>query len=674
MEVPHEIQTRLESLKKELEHHSYLYYVEDRPEITDYEYDQLMRELIVLENEYPELLSADSPSQRVGGKPLAMFDSVKHRVPLLSLDKTFSADELRSFDQRIKKGLNTEAEIEYVAELKIDGLTVALTYENGLLVQGATRGDGIAGEDVTANIKTVKSIPLRLANGEQVSLGVRGEVYIKKTDFEKLNREHERTGEVLFANPRNIAAGSLRQLDPKVTASRPLDAFFYDILFIEGRDVATQWDGFECMKNLKLKINSHSKLCQGIEKVIEFCEYWTLHREELAYEIDGIVVKLNSLQDQVGLGFTAKAPRSKIAYKFPAQQVETKVLGIIINVGRTGAVTPTAVLEPVRVAGSTISRATLHNEDNIRQKDIRIGDQVIIQKAGDVIPEVVRSLPEKRTGGEHIFMMPEKCPECGAEVYREPGEAVARCIGATCPAQLREGIIHFVSRDAMDIQGLGEAIIIQLIDARLIHDVADLYQIKFDDLIALERFGTKSVTNLLTAIDESKENPLSRLLFGLGIRHVGAGAARELAAKYGTLENLMNASYEELTAIATIGPKIAASIVKYFEEPHNRELVHKLFQLGLNTKESNATSGAPQTLAGKTIVVTGTLENYGRSEAEEVIRLHGGKATSTVSKNTDFVIVGMEPGASKLKKVNELGIPVLNETQFQHLIDTGTLE
>lgn len=671
MEVPEEIQTRLEQLKREIEHHNYLYYVEDQPQITDYEYDALMRELINLEKEYPHLQSIDSPSQRVGGKPLTMFDSVKHQVPLLSLDNTFSAEELRAFDQRVKKSLNTNSEIQYVAELKIDGLTVALTYENGLLIQAATRGDGSIGEDVTANVKTIKSIPLRLANGSRIHLGVRGEVYIKKDDFEKLNRERERLGEDLFANPRNIAAGSLRQLDPKISAGRPLDAFFYDVLYIEGREVATQWDGFQCLKDLKLKVNPHPKLCKGIEEVIEFCEYWTIHREELAYEIDGVVIKVNSLREQSELGFTAKAPRSKIAYKFPAQQVETKVLDIVINVGRTGAVTPTAVLEPVKVAGSTISRATLHNEDNIRQKDIRIGDQVIIQKAGDVIPEVVRPLPEKRTGQERVFLMPEKCPECGAEVFREPGEAVARCIGATCPAQLREGIIHFVSRDAMDIQGLGEAIVIQLIDAGLIHDVADLYQLKYDDLMKLERFGAKSASNLLKAIAESKGNELSRLLFGLGIRHVGAGAARELAGRYGDFEKLISATYDELTAIAAIGPKIAASIVEYFKEPHNRQLINKLIQSGLNTKESvNLTEGLP-TLAGKTIVVTGTLEKYGRSEIEEVIRMHGGKAVASVSKNTDFVVVGKEPGSSKLKKVNELGIRVLNEIEFEKLLETG---
>lgn len=670
MVVPVAVKERAEFLKEELERHNYLYYVKDEPEISDSEYDLLIRELAAIETQYPELRTPDSPTQRVGGAPLAIFNSVKHRVALLSLDNAFSPEELRAFDQRVRKALETDEKPEYVAELKIDGLTVALTYEKGLLTQAATRGDGVTGEEVTANVKTIKSIPLRIANRPNVSLGVRGEVYLKKKDFEALNRERERTGETPFANPRNIAAGSLRQLDPKVTAGRPLDAFFYDILYLEGAAVATQWDGFKLLKEYKLKTNPHARLCRGIEEVIAFCEYWTEHREELPYEIDGIVVKINSLSDQERLGFTAKAPRSKIAYKFPAQQAETKVLDIIVNVGRTGAVTPTAVLEPVKVAGSTVSRATLHNEDNIRDKDIRIGDRVIIQKAGDVIPEVVRSLPEKRTGAEREFSMPLKCPECGAEVYREPGEAVARCIGAACPAQLREGIIHFVSREAMDIQGLGEAIIIQLIAAGLIHDVADLYKLEYEDLVKLERFGAKSATNLIEAIAESKSNNLSRLLFGLGIRHVGAGVARELASRYGDLDRLMEATYENLTAVASIGPKIAASIVKYFEEPRNRELVAKLKSLGVNTKESTAQNVAPQTLAGKTVVVTGTLKNYGRAEIEEAIRLHGGKAASSVSKNTDFVLVGKDPG-SKFDKAKALGVKIINEDEFRELLKSG---
>jgi DNA ligase (NAD+) len=672
MAVPHGMKERAAFLKTELERHGYLYYVKDAPEIGDLEYDQLMQELIRLEREYPELLTADSPTGRVGGAPLAEFQSVRHRTPLLSLDNTFSPEELRAFDERVRRGLGAEQPVEYIAELKIDGLTIALTYENGRLVQAATRGDGVYGEDVTANIRTVKSIPLRLKADMTLNLGVRGEVYLKKKDFEALNRQRERNGEPLFANPRNSAAGSLRNLDPRVTAARPLDAFFYDVLYVEGATAATQYAGLDLMRELGLKTNPHSKICPDIATVIDYCAYWTQHREELPYEIDGIVVKVNSLAEQAELGSTAKAPRAKIAFKFPAQQVETQVLDIELNVGRTGAVTPTAVLQPVRVAGSTISRATLHNEDNIREKDLRIGDWVIIQKAGDVIPEVVRVLPEKRDGSERVFAMPQICPECGSEVYREPGEAVARCIGASCPAQLREGIIHFVAREAMDIDGLGEAIVVQLIDAGLVADVADLFRLKETDLVGLERFGPKSAANLVQAVANAKNNNLSRLLFGLGIRQVGAGAARELAMRYGSLERLMAADYEELTAIPSIGPKIAASLTKYLGEPHNQALIRKLRELGVNTTEASDRT-VPQSLAGKTLVVTGTLELYTRAEIEAAIRAHGGKAASSVSKNTDYLVAGKEAG-SKLAKAEALGVPILNEQEFKELITISNIK
>lgn len=667
MTAHQEIRERVNFLKEELERHNYLYYVMDAPEISDYEYDQMMKELQAYERDYPELRSPDSPTQRVGGAPLAMFNSVQHRVALLSLDNAFGADELRAFDERVRRGLGITGPVEYVAELKIDGLTVALTYENGLLVQAATRGDGVTGEDVTANVKTIKSIPLKLNHGSGINLGVRGEVYLPKSEFEKLNQRRRESGESLFANPRNVAAGSLRQLDSRITASRPLDAFFYDILYLEGREVQTQAQGFDLLREFNLKTNPYSELCNGIDEAINFCTKWTERREELPYDIDGIVIKLNSLAGQQELGFTAKAPRAKIAYKFPAQQVETTVEDIIVNVGRTGAVTPTAVLRPVRVAGSTVSRATLHNEDNIRQKDIRIGDRVIIQKAGDVIPEVVRSLPEKRNGSERIFKMPLVCPECGSKVYREPDEAVARCIGATCPAQLREGIIHFVSRDAMNIEGLGEAAVAQLISAGLVHDVSDLYTLQLEDLIRLERFGKKSATNLITALEDSKANNLSRLLFALGIRHVGAGAARELAAHYRDIDKLMEASFEDLMTIPSIGAIIAESVVTYFREPHNREVIARLKQRGVNTLEK-VEAGGSQRLAGKAIVVTGTLSAYSRSEIEALIRKHGGKATSSVSKSTDFVLAGENPG-SKVDKARSLGIPVIDEAQFQQMLD-----
>lgn len=665
--IPSERKDRAAFLQREIERHNTLYYVYDNPEISDREYDQLMRELLQLEEDFPALRTPDSPTQRVGGAILPFFESVRHRTPLLSLANAYDAAELVAFDERVKRTLGNDAELEYTAELKIDGLTVALTYENGLLLQAATRGNGEEGEDITANIRTVKAIPLRLPDGDGVNLGIRGEVFIAKKDFERLNQQRESADEDPFANPRNAAAGSLRQLDPVITAKRPLNVFFYDILFLEGRNVATQWDGFALFKQFHLKTNPHARLCKGIQEVIRFCDYWSEHRPDLGYEIDGIVVKVNSLAIQEELGFTAKAPRSKIAYKFPAEQVETEVLGIVVNVGRTGAVTPLAVLEPVRVAGSTVSRATLHNEDNIRDKDIRIGDRVVIQKAGDVIPEIVRSLPEKRNGSERVFEMPKLCPECGSEVYREPGEAAFRCIGATCPAQLREGIIHFVSREAMNIEGLGEAIVIQLIQAGLIRDVADLYRLQLTDLVKLERFGAKSASNLVAAIEASKENGLDRLLFGLGIRHVGAGVARELAGRFGSLEGLMQAGYEEMTAIPAIGPKIADSVVRYFHEVHNRELVAKLKGLGVNTVQRQQEI-VPQTLAGKTLVVTGSLDAYGRAEIEAVIRSHGGKAGSGVSKNTDFVVAGKDPG-SKLEKARTLGVTVLTEAEFIQLLN-----
>ncbi|MCL6591151.1 MAG: NAD-dependent DNA ligase LigA [Firmicutes bacterium] len=673
MAVPVEIQSKAASLREEIEKHNYFYYVLDSPQISDAEYDQLFRQLIELETNYPELRTSDSPTQRVGGQPLAAFNSVRHLTPLLSLDNAYDDEELIAFDSRVKRALalDPDQELEYTAELKIDGLTVALTYENGILVQAATRGNGTEGEDVTANVKTIKSIPLKI-DGSAVSgisrFGVRGEVYIKKADFEALNEERKAGGATLFANPRNLAAGALRQLDPKITASRPLDAFFYDVLFLEGRELFTQMSGFAFLQECRLKVNPHTKLCTGIQDVLAYCRHWTGHRADLPYEIDGVVVKVNSIPFQKELGFTAKAPRSKIAFKFPAEQVETRVREILVNVGRTGAMTPLAVLEPVRVAGSTVSRATLHNEDNIREKDIRIGDRVIIQKAGDVIPEVVRSLPEKRDGTEVVFVMPKKCPECGSLVYREPGEAVARCIGATCPAQLREGIIHFVSREAMEIEGLGEAIVTQLIDAGLIHDVADLYRLQYEDLVKLERFGPRSASNLIQAIAGSKGNNLHRLLFALGIRHVGAGVARELAAQYGSLAKLMEAAYEELTATPTIGPKIAASVVKYFSEPHNRALIAKLESLGVNTRNLEEQVTASQALAGKTIVVTGSLESYSRTEIEEVIRRHGGKAASSVSKNTSFVLVGKDPG-SKAEKAQTLGVPIINEAEFKAMLE-----
>jgi len=665
-----QVRKRVEWLRAELNKHNYLYYVQDAPEISDAEYDELMRELQSLEEAYPELMSVDSPTQRVGGRPAAEFVTVIHARPLLSLSNGYNEKDLREFDRRIKRLAGME-DMDYVAELKIDGLTVALTYEDGVFVQGATRGDGVQGEDITANIKTIRSIPLRLQRVVPGRLLVRGEVYMKKEDFEDLNRRRETAGESLFANPRNAAAGSLRQLDAKITASRRLDAFFYDLVLWEGAEAippASQWQALENLRLWGFKVNPHSRVCQDIEEVIEFCHQWTETRDELPYEIDGIVIKANSLRLQEELGATAKAPRAKIAYKFPAQEVTTTVRTIEVSVGRTGALTPLAILDPVRVAGSTVSRATLHNEDYIREKEIMIGDTVVIRKAGDVIPEVVRVIKERRTGQEQPFTMPIHCPVCRASVYREPGEAVARCQGSACPAQLKERIIHFASRDAMNIEGLGPAIVNLLVEEGIIKDQADLYSLQYEDLIRLKRFGDKSTKKLLQAIAASKGNPLSRLIFALGIRHVGAEIARKLALHFRSLDTLFHASREELVSLPEVGEAIAESIIHYAREEQNRVLIEKLRRAGLDfTMTHQETEQGTKPLTGMTFVLTGSLKSFTRSEAEELLRELGARPASSVSKSTNYLVVGADPG-SKYEKALKLGVQVLNEEQFQALI------
>ncbi|MGE5530403.1 MAG: NAD-dependent DNA ligase LigA [Patescibacteria group bacterium] len=655
-----EAAARAAELRAEIERHNRLYYVLDSPEITDAEYDRLVRELAAIEEAYPDLQTPDSPTLRVGGEPLPVFETVVHRRPLLSLANAYSDEDLRAFDARVRKFLGGE-DVAYVAELKIDGLTVALTYEDGRLALGATRGDGERGEDITANVRTIRSIPLRL--GRPLSLTVRGEVYIARDDFARLNEAREAAGEPLFANPRNAGAGSLRQLDPKVTASRPLDAFFYDLLGVDGASgVDTQWASLALLKELGFKVNPESRLCRDIEEVIAYCREWAGKRHGLPYEIDGIVVKADSLAQQARLGATAKAPRSKIAYKFPAEEQTTRVCEITVNVGRTGAVTPLAVLEPVEVAGSTVSRATLHNEDYIREKDIRIGDTVVIRKAGDVIPEVVRVLTDKRTGAERAFAMPAHCPECGAEVVRLEGEAVARCVGAACPAQLREGIIHFASRNAMNIEGLGPQIVAQLIEAGLVGDPADLYALTAEQLLKLERFGEKSAANLVASIGSTRSNPLHRLIFALGIRHVGENAARILADSFGSMDALAGAPFEELQDIQGIGPKIAESIVGFFHEEQNRRLLEKLRTAGVRMEEERRERG-PLHLAGKTFVLTGGLLSMTREEAEERLRALGAKTAGSVSRKTDYVVAGKDPG-SKYQKAQELGIEIWDEERL----------
>ncbi len=660
---------RIVELRTKINHHNYLYHVLDAPEITDAEYDQLMLELIALEEKNPEFITEDSPTRRVGGAPSEAFKTVEHQVPLLSLSNSFDEKELRDFEQRIKR-LTGETQLEYVTELKIDGLSVALTYQDGLLIQGATRGDGFKGEEITANIKTIRTIPLKLRRPLSGLLVVRGEVFINREDFQKLNEEREKNNEPLFANPRNAAAGSLRQLNPKITATRPLDIFSYDLLLREGGDgerPETQWEVLRNLKEWGFKVNPMSRFCASIDEVIAFCREWQEKRFELPYEIDGIVIKLNSLALQTALGSTAKAPRSKIAYKFPAEEVSTKVRDILINVGRTGALTPLALLDPVRVAGSTVSRATLHNEDYIKDKEIMIGDTVIIRKAGDIIPEVVRVVKEQRTGEEREFVMPTLCPVCMATVYREHGEAVTRCLGSSCPAQLKELIIHFSSRDAMNIEGLGPSIVNQLLEQKLISDPADLYSLKEEDLLRLERFGEKSARNLIEAIDRSRSTPLPRLLFALGIRHVGAEVARRLAGHFRSLDRIFNATKEEFFEVPEVGEAIAESVLHYAGEEQNRRVIEKLRNAGLKFELEKELEKVTRVLEGQTFVLTGTLSAMSRKDAEEKLRKLGARAASSVSRNTNFLVVGEDPG-SKYQKALELGVKILTEEEFLNLL------
>jgi DNA ligase (NAD+) len=659
---------RIKELQEVLTQYGYEYYVLDKPTISDHEYDQLLRELISLENQFPQFITPDSPTQRVGGEVLEGFKKVEHRVPMLSLSNAFNEQDLRDFDRRVRQALGED--YEYVCELKIDGLAISLRYENGKFVQGATRGDGTVGEDITVNLRTVKSIPLKLK--ENVTIEVRGECFMPKKSFVELNRQREAKGEELFANPRNAAAGSLRQLDPKIAASRNLDVFLYSIGENHVSHIEKHSEFLDYLDQIGLKTNKERKVCPTLDDVLKYVEEWESKRPELPYEIDGIVIKVDRFDQQKKLGYTVKSPRWAIAYKFPAEEVETKLIDVELSVGRTGVVTPTAILEPVRVAGTTVQRASLHNEDLIKEKDIRVGDFVIIKKAGDIIPEVVRPLPEKRTGEEQPFAMPEQCPECGSELVRLDEEVALRCINPKCPAQIREGLIHFVSRNAMNIDGLGEKVITQLFDKNLVSNVADLYKLKYDQLIVLERMGDKSVNNLLSAIEASKDNSLERLLFGLGIRHVGAKAARILAEHYEHIDRLMAATEEELQSINEIGEKMANSIVTYFQLPEVKELITELKNLGVNvTYKGPKVSRSEQiesAVAGKTIVLTGKLERYSRSEAKEKLEQLGAKVTGSVSKNTDVVIAGTDAG-SKLKKAQDLGIEVWNEEQLVEVLN-----
>jgi DNA ligase (NAD+) len=654
---------RILELRELLEKYNYEYHVLDKPSVPDAEYDQLMKELIELENNHPELHDEHSPTSRVGGAILDFFEKVEHTVPMLSLGNAFNDQDLRDFDRRVRDGVGDN--VTYVAELKIDGLAVSLLYEDGRFIRGATRGDGTIGEDITNNLKTIRSIPFKLK--DPIMLEVRGEAFMPKKSFQKLNAHREEEGQELFANPRNAAAGSLRQLDPKIAASRNLDIFLYGVGKLEGHSVDSHDESLTYLSHLGFKTNPEWKKCGNIDEVIEYVNGWQEKRPDLPYEIDGIVIKVNSLYQQEELGFTAKNPRWAIAYKFPAEEVVTKLEGIELNVGRTGVVTPTALLQPVLVAGTTVKRASLHNEDLIREKDIKIGDYVVVKKAGDIIPEVVNVITERRTGDETDFNMPTECPECESKLERLDGEVALRCLNPQCPAQIREGFIHFVSRNAMNIDGLGEKVVAQLFKEKLIDNVADLYKLERDKLLELERMGEKSADNLLAAIEKSKENSLERLLFGLGIRHVGAKAAKTIAQRFETMETLMAATKEELLEVEEIGEKMADSIQLYFSKPEVKELMKELQSLGVNMTYKGPKLIKVEDLdtpfAGKTVVLTGKLSILTRNEAKEKLERLGAKVTGSVSKNTDMLIAGEDAG-SKLDKAKKLGIDVWDEQQL----------
>ncbi|MFQ8630142.1 MAG: NAD-dependent DNA ligase LigA [Intestinibacter bartlettii] len=663
-------QKRIEELINLINYHNEKYYNQDSPEIEDFEYDNLMKELIKLEEENPELKRNDSPSNRVGGKPLDKFEQVVHKIPMLSLSNAYSWEDLKDFDSRVREAVG--ADVEYVVEFKIDGLSVGLNYNNGIFESGATRGNGIVGENITKNLMTIKNIPLNI--DEKGELTVRGEVYISKKDFEEINKIQEEQDQPLYANPRNLAAGSLRQLDSKLTAKRPLDIFIFNLEDINSKQFKTHSESLEYLKQLGFHVSPEFKVFKTMDEIIEYIKYWTEHREDLGFGIDGMVIKVNNLAQREQMGYTAKSPRWAIAYKFPAERKETKLLDIVVEVGRTGTITPTAVLEPIRLAGTTVSRATLHNEDYINEKDIKINDTVLVQKAGDIIPQVVEVIKEKRTGEEIEFKMPEECPVCGEPTVRLEGEAAVKCINISCPAQIRRGIIHFASREAMDIDGLGESIITLLLKQDLIKDISDLYYLKKEQISVLERMGDKSATNLINAINKSKENDLWRFINGLGIKLIGTKAAKILASEFKDLDKLMNATEQELINLEEFGQTMADSVVEFFKEEKNISVIEKLKEAGVNTKliESDD-ADIPKIFEKMKIVLTGTLPTLKRNDAKEMIEKRGGKATSSVSKSTSFVLAGEEAG-SKLTKANDLGIKVIDEEKFLQLIDLKTTD
>ena len=664
-----EAKKRIEELVQKTSYYAQKYYDDDKPEISDFEYDMLMVELKNLEKKYPDLINKKSYTQHVGGSVKAGFGKVEHEIPLLSMQDIFSLEEIDEYVKKIKKQAK-ESHIEnqnFVVETKIDGLTASLEYKDGIFIRGSTRGNGLVGEDVTENLKTIKNIPKKLT--EKVNIIVRGEVFIGTHDFEKMNQEREEKGEEIFANARNAAAGSLRQLDISITKKRPLDIYVYNIQKIEGKKITSHYEALQYLEKLGFNINPVKILCSTVEDVNNAIDEIGKRRDTLTFGIDGAVVKVDDLNFREILGNTAKNPRWQVAYKYPPEQKETKLIDIVCNVGRTGVITPLAILEPVQVAGSTISKTTLHNEDFIREKDIKIGDTVVIQKAGDVIPEIVKVKKSKRTGEEKDFKMPDKCPVCGAKTVREDGEAAVRCTGIECPAKLYKNLVHFVSRDAMNIEGLGEILIDQLMNKKLINNIADIYNLTFEDIASLKKSGTKFATNLINSIEKSKQNDLYRLITALGIMHIGTKASKILTKKFKSIDNLAKAKFDELAETDEIGPIMAKSIVDFFLQPQTKDLIEKLKKAGVNTKvkDTNKTDKADERFNGQIFVLTGSLENFTREEAANIIEKFGGKVSSSVSKKTTYLLAGEDAG-SKLTKARILGTTILTESEFLDMI------
>lgn len=653
---------RAEALRRDIVHHERKYYVDADPQISDAEFDRLMAELRELEARFPDLVTPESPTQRVGERPLEGFASVAHRTPMLSIDNGYDEDEIREFEARVKKALGGRP-VAYTAELKIDGLGISILYRDGRFTRAVTRGDGFRGDDVTANVKTIRSLPLVIPEKGEVE--VRGEVYLPFASFRDINRAREEAGEPLFANPRNAAAGSLRLLDPRLAAARGLDVFLY-YLVVDGAEGPSQWGALARLKELGLPTDPHSRFCPDLEGVLAFWREWTARRDELAYDADGVVVKVDDAEARRELGTTAKSPRWAISYKFPARQATTRVEDIVVQVGRTGALTPVAVLEPVKLSGTTISRSTLHNEEELKRKDVRVGDTVLIERSGDVIPQVVSVMLGKRPRGAKPFAWPSRCPVCGTAVFRPEGEVISRCVNASCPARVRESILHYASRRAMDIDGLGEAVVDQLLAAGLVEAIPDLYGLGYDALVGLERLGPKSARNLLDQIEASKGRGLARLLFALGVRHVGERLAQSLAARFGHLDALAAASAEDLVQVEDVGPRVAESVLFFFAQPAHRQLIGRLREAGVRFETAAAAAG-PKPLAGQVYVITGTLEGLDRDEARALLEGLGAEVGSSVTKKTTGLVVGESPG-SKLERARALGVRIIDQGEFDRLV------